>query len=88
MYKKYRVYVQTRRGGYAVAASNTVNDLVGLALEWLENTSAGRSVYDDMVQAVIIYKLDEKTGAYIFSEQLPASSRKDILTKLRLLGGR
>lgn len=70
-----------------MAASNTVNDLVAQVIQWLEQ-SIGRSVYDDQVQAVELYVLDEKTGNYVFSKRLPANSRKDIVRKVRELGGR
>lgn len=88
MYAKYRLYLQTTRGGYVMAASNTVNALVNMVISWLENTSAGRSVYDDMVQRVLLYELDEKTGAYVQSKAIPANSRRDIIRKVRELGGR
>lgn len=90
-----------------MAASNTVNNLVALVYDWLENTSAGRSVMDiyDTIpgkpgtapqqrfshsdaRAVILYELDEKTGAYKFSQQMPVKDRADIITKVRELGGR
>lgn len=81
-----------------MGASNTVNDLVAIAQDWLENTSAGRSVTDirdkqgrleySDVQSVMLYTLDEKTGAYKFSEQAPAIDRPDIIKKIRELGAR
>ncbi len=71
-----------------MAASNTVNDLAGQVLAWLEETSAGRSVYDDMVQSVILYELDPETGNYKFSRELPATSRRDIIRQARALGAR
>ena len=88
MYNKYRLIVQTRRGGYSVASVNSVNDLVGVVRDWLDNTPAGRSVYDDQVHAVILYQLDPETGAYVMDRRRPATSRKDIIKQTRLLGGR
>lgn len=88
MYKKYRLYLQTTRGSYVMAASDTVNDLVLQTLEWLQTTGPGRSVYDDMVQSVVLYSLDADTGAYVFSRKVPATSRDDIIKKVRELGGR
>lgn len=96
--QKYRIYIQTTRGGFAMGASDTVNDLVAIVIDWLENTSAGRSVTDIFdkfgnleysdVKSVVLYELDPKTGAYIFSKQLPATDRKDVIRKTRQLGGR
>lgn len=98
MYQKYRIYLQTTRGGYAMGASDSVNDLVAIVTDWLENTSAGRSVTDlydkdgrleySDVKAVILYQLDPDTGAYVFSKQLPAIDRADVIRKTRALGGR
>ncbi len=98
MYQKYRIYLQTTRGGYAMGASNTVNDLVAIVRDWLTNTSAGRSVTDiydkegrleySDVQSVMLYTLDEKTGGYVFSKQLPAINREDVIKKVHALGGR
>lgn len=88
MYAKYRLFLQTTRRGYFMAASNTVNDLVGKVIQWLEGTSAGRSVYDDMVREVSLYELNEKTGAYERSERLPVVDRDDVVRKVRALGGR
>lgn len=81
-----------------MASSNTVNDLVAKAEYWLERTGAGRSIIDIFdkqgrleysdVQAVVLYTLDPDTGAYIFSKQLPAVDRKDVVRKVHALGGR
>lgn len=70
-----------------MAASHTVNDLVAQVVQWLTE-SVGQYVYDDQVRQVILYTLDEASGAYKFSKQLPARSRRDIITKVRELGGR
>ena len=98
MYAKYRLYVLTTHGSFAVAASNTVNDLVDLVRAWLSNTADGRSVvdlFDDYgrleysdAQGVALYELDPKNGAYVFSKQLPATDRADIIRKTHALGGR
>lgn len=88
MYAKYRLYLQTTRGGYVMAASNTVNDLVAQVHQWLDGTGAGRSVYDDMVLKIMLYQLDKASGAYVFDEQLPVVDRQDIIKKVRALGGR
>lgn len=70
-----------------MAASNTVNNLVSMVEQWLEQ-SIGQSVYDDQVQAVVLYQLDEATGNYKLDKSLPANSRQDIIRKVRTLGGR
>ncbi len=88
MYQKYRVFIQTTRGGYFASASNTVNGLAPLVASWLERTSVGRSVYDDVVKAVILYVLDKKQGNYVRSASLPADNRRDIIKKIRMLGAR
>lgn len=98
MYPKYRIILQTTRGGYVMGASNSVNDLVAIVEDWLLNTSAGRSVTDirnkrgeleySDVRAVMLYTLDPKTGGYVYSEQLPAIDRPDVIRKTRALGGR
>ena len=98
MYAKYRLYVFTSHGTYAAAASDTVNDLVDQVRAWLVNTPDGRSVVDlydkqgrleySDARAVALYTLDEKTGAYIVSQQLPATDRADIVNKTHALGGR
>lgn len=71
-----------------MAASNSVNGLASLVAQWLENNSAGRSVYDDTVQKVVLYQLDPEQGNYMRSQELLANSRKDIIRKIRALGAR
>lgn len=98
MYAKYRLYVFSARGTYAAAASDSVNDLVDQVRAWLQNTPDGRSIVDlydpkgrleySDARGVALYTLDQKTGAYIISEQLPAVDRADIVTKTHALGGR
>lgn len=88
MYAKYRILLQTTRGSYYVAASNSVNGLANLVLDWFNNSSAGRSVYDDMVKTVSLMKLNPDTGAYEHDASLPVTDRKDVLAKVRLLGAR
>lgn len=89
MYKKYRIYLTTKRGGsFTMAAVDTINGLANEVIAWLENTSQGRSIYDDQVQDVILYELDPDTGSYKFSEKLPATGRVDIVRKARELGAR
>ena len=87
-YKKYRIYINTPNGGYYVAASNTVNDLVSLVKYWLERTSAGMYLPSEVTGRVVLQELDEATGAYQRSEILPFEDKKDIITKVRQLGGR
>lgn len=88
MYAKYRIILQTTRGGYAMAASNTVNGLAALVEDWLSNTSAGRAVYDDMVQNVVLTELDQDTGAYKISKTVPVTNLADVIRKARQLGAR
>ena len=71
-----------------MAASNSVNGLASLVKQWLDGTSAGRSVYDDSVRSVVLYELDKKQGDYKRSESLAASDRRDIISKVRALGAR
>lgn len=88
MYAKYRIFIHTSRGSFLAASGNSVNGLAASVKAWLENTSEGRSIYDDQVQAVEIYVLDKKRGSYVSSEKLPASSRKDLTDKLYEVGAR
>ena len=88
MYAKYRVFVATTRGIYYAAAANSVNGLVDLVRKWLDESSAGRSVYDDMVREVVLMQLDDESGMYQTEQRVPASNRKDIIAKLRALDGR
>lgn len=89
---KYRVYVETTRGNHYAGGSDTVNGLAGIVSEWLERSSVGRSIYDDQVRIVHIYELRKRdkygNGEYVRSNKLPATSRKDIITKVRALGAR
>lgn len=103
MYKKYRIYLQTTRGGYSMGAADSVNGLAAIVTDWLENTSAGRSVSDyydrdpltkelvrtgSDVQKVMLYELDQDTGAYKFSKEAAATHRGDIIRAVRSLGAR
>lgn len=87
MYAKYRLYLIASNGSYVMGASNTVNDLVDQSRYWLTR-SIGARLGDDQVRQVVLYVLDKKTGSYLFDSRLPVTDRKDILTKVRLLGGR
>lgn len=87
-YKKYRVFLDTSSGGFYAATSDTVNNLVDLVKYWLERTSAGMYLPPESKGNIILQELDENTGAYKRSEQLPFDDKGDILTKIRLLGGR
>ena len=88
IYKKYRIYVSTAGAGYVVAASNTVNNLVALTKYWLENTSAGMSLADDITGTVTIHHLDPDTGAYKRGAGKSFKDKDDILAKLREMGAR
>ena len=88
MYSKYRVFIATTRGSYYAAAGNSVNGLVQVVERWLDDTSIVRSIYDDTVLRVVLMQLDEERGYYKIEKQLPATSRQDIIAKLRALGGR
>ena len=71
-----------------MAASNSVNGLATQVSKWLEETSVGRSIYDDSVRSVDLYELDPKYGNYKRSDSLPAVDRRDIVRKVRALGAR
>jgi hypothetical protein len=87
MYAKYRLFLDTQRGGYFLGAVNSVNDLLEMARRWLEG-SIGSRVYDDEVATLIIMKLDDRTGSYILDNRISVSSRDGILRKLHDMGGR
>lgn len=87
-YKKYRVYLYSRAGSYAVAASNTVNDLVSLTKYWLDRTSAGIYLPEESNGTIAIHVLDETTGAYKAGKGLPFKDKDDIITQLRKMGAR
>jgi len=88
MYQKYRIFIQTTRGGYFAASGDSVNGLAASVKQWLDGTGVGRSIYDETVQRVIIMRLDEVHGNYQQLNSLPANSRRDIIRKVRSLGGR
>lgn len=87
-YKKYRVYLYSQTGGYAVAASNTVNNLVELVKYWMERTSAGIYLPEDAAGTIAIHILDEDTGSYKAGKGLSFKDKDDIITQLRKLGAR
>jgi len=88
LYKKYRIFLSVPGGQYIVATSNTVNDLVRLTSSWLSNTSAGQYIAEDARGYVVLQQLDPKTGAYRGGQQLLFEDKQDIITQLRLIGGR
>lgn len=87
-YKRYRIYLNTAAGGYIVATSNTVNDLVGLTKQWLEQTSAGYYMPEETSGTIVLQQLDKKTGAYVAEERIPFRDKTEIIGNLRKLGGR
>lgn len=87
-YKKYRIFLQTPTQSAVVAASNTVNDLVNLTKWWFENTTDGQYMPYEFDGFIILQQLDEVTGSYKGQEQLPVKGKEDVITQLRILGGR
>lgn len=86
--RKYRVIITTTGGRYLAASSDSVNGMADTVYYFLTGTPAGRAIYDDQVRSVGLYEFDIATGQYIPLQQLPATNRKDILSKLRLMGAR
>lgn len=86
MYAKHRLFIQTSKGLRRVAAANTMLELIRRATDWL-NSSGGRGIYDDQVQAVMVYTLNEKAGNYRLQHRLPASNRQDIINVMKPLAG-
>lgn len=87
-YKKYRIFLNTPGGNFIVAASNTVNDLVDLTRAWLTTTTAGQYLPENVKGYLILQMLDEVTGAYMGGEKVPFEDKDDIITQLRIIGGR
>lgn len=87
-YKKYRIFINTPAGGFYAATSNTVNNLVDLVKYWLTRTSEGMYLAPEVTGSVVLQEIDETIGAYKRSEVLPFSSKSDIITQVRKLGGR
>lgn len=88
-YKKYRIFLNSGTGQFVVAASNTVNDLVNLTKAWLSQTTPGMYLPANATGYLILQELDENTGVYKGgSPKIFFESKKDIITKLRELGGR
>ena len=85
MYQKHRLYIQTSRGSHAVASGDSLDELPGKAQEWLDGTSAGRSVYDDQARAVVLYNLAKDGKSYEFGQKLATSDRLDIIEKVKQL---
>jgi hypothetical protein len=88
MYAKYRIFLETTRGGYYVAASNSVNGLSDMVKKWFNDSPIGRSVYDDMVQYVVLMQLDKDTGQYVREKKLPAGDRRAAIAQVRAMGAR
>lgn len=80
---KHRLYIQTSRGNYTIAAADNLEELPGKAREWLEGTSEGRSVYDDQTRALVLYKLAKGGGSYEFAQRAPVTDRTDIIEKIK-----
>lgn len=87
-YKKYRVYINTPAGGFVAAASNTVNNLVQLVRYWMESTSVGMSLDEEVKGTVSIHTLNPETGAYVRGSGKSFEDKRDIITKLREMGAR
>lgn len=86
--RKYRVILTTTAGKFMPATSDTVNGLADMVYYWLNNTPAGRSVYNDQMRIVGLYEFDLATAQYILVGQYLTNSRKDLIAKVRLLGAR
>jgi hypothetical protein len=73
---KYRLLLQTRTRLYIVASADIIGELGPAMQRWFSQTAAGRSVYDDQVQAVMLYVYDPMTNSYQRRGSIPASSRQ------------
>ncbi len=87
-YKKYRVFLTTTSGGFIPATSKTVNDLVELLKYWLERTTDGMYLPDNVSGTITLQQIDKVTGAYVNNRRLPFNSKKDLVTQARKLGAR
>lgn len=73
---KYRLLLQTRTRLYIVASADIIGELAPKMQRWFAQTAAGRSVYDDQVQAVVLYVYDPVTNSYQRRGSIPATSRQ------------
>lgn len=88
MYHKYRVILTTISGRYLAATSDSVNGLADIVYYWFLNTPQGRSIYDDQVRNVALYEYNLASAQYVNVGQLPADSRKQAISQVRVLGAR
>lgn len=58
-----------------VGAADVIGDFVPLIQRWFTQTIAGRSVYDDQIQSVMLYEYDPLTNSYNRRGSIPVSSR-------------
>lgn len=80
--RKYRLLLQTRKRLYMVGAADVIGDLTPIMQRWFAQTIAGRSVYDDEVQSVMLYEFDIMTNSYIRRATLPATSRQAAINNI------
>lgn len=85
---QFQIDLETRKGNFVIAASDTVNDLVDHAKAWLGATSEGGALLDNDVISITLMEVDPATGEYMGGESIPVESKQDIITQLRNLGGR
>lgn len=86
---QFQLVLRASDGDHVMAASETVNDLVGQAKYWLNASDAGAAITDAMVQSVVLQEVDPATGNFVDSQEIPVDGgRGGILGAARKLGAR
>lgn len=80
--RKYRLLLQTAKRLYIVGAADVIGDLTPIMQRWFAQTVAGRSVYDDQVQSVMLYEYNPMSNSYIRRATLPATSRQAAINSI------
>ena len=85
---QFQLLLRTTDGDKILAASDTVNDMVDQARFWLNATDEGAKLNDSQVRSLILQELDPQTGAYVDSQEIPVSSKQQVIQAARQLGAR
>ena len=65
-----------------IGSADVIGDFVPQVRQWFVNTSAGRGVYDDQVQGVMLYEYNPMSNSYIRRATLPATSRQAAINSI------
>lgn len=82
MPNKYRLILQTTQRYFVLGGASQINLLPEVLAQWFANSIPGRGVYDDQVQAILLYAYDPMSNSYQLKARAAADSRQTAINEI------